>query len=89
LDKNGIISKANKGFATWTVGTQLALKFMVMLLCPIFSGVVCGLWLDLKWQTAPCLLMLFMLLGFTFSVYAVYRVATRDQQSTRSRKKEI
>ncbi|RME99121.1 MAG: AtpZ/AtpI family protein [Chloroflexi bacterium] len=87
MKKHGLISKASKGYGAWAVGSQLAIKFMAMLLCPVFGGLVCGMWLDNMWQTAPWLMIILMFLGFVFSIYAVYRVATRNQQLTRSREK--
>jgi F0F1-type ATP synthase assembly protein I len=62
------------GYAT---GYSLAIKFIFILACPIASGFGCGIWLDRQLNTTPWFMLGLVLVGFVFSIYAVYRVAVQ------------
>jgi F0F1-type ATP synthase assembly protein I len=78
LKKNKPEKKPNEAFDRWAFGYNLAMKFTVMLLVPVFAGLACGIWLDRQLQTSPWLMFILTGAGFIFSIYAVYRVATRQ-----------
>ncbi|MCB0155037.1 MAG: AtpZ/AtpI family protein [Anaerolineae bacterium] len=72
-----------KGFAaSYAVGYSLAIKFLFILICPIASGLACGIWLDRYLATAPWLMLILTGLSLSFAFYAVYRVAMNLQQET-------
>ncbi len=77
MEQGKPIKKASRRTKEWIIGYNLAIKFTVMISCPIFSGLGCGIWLDKQLQTTPWLMFILMIISFTFSIYAVYRVATR------------
>ena len=79
LKKNGPVEKSTKrNFDQWVLGYNLAIKFTVMLACPILGGLGCGIWLDKQLQTTPWLMFVLMFASLAFSIYAVYRVASRE-----------
>ena len=67
-----------KNFDRFVLGYNLAIKFTAMLACPILGGLGCGIWLDRQLQTTPWLMFILVMIGLVFSVYAVYRVASRE-----------
>jgi len=77
LKKNEPGGQGHNKFERFAVGYNLALKFTIMLAGPILVGLGCGIWLDRQLQTTPWLMLILMVIGFIFSIYAVYRVATR------------
>jgi F0F1-type ATP synthase assembly protein I len=79
LKQDGPVKKAGGQGQGWISGYNLALKFTIMLSCPILSGLACGIWLDKQLHTTPWLMFVLMIISLAFSIYAVYRVATREQ----------
>jgi F0F1-type ATP synthase assembly protein I len=75
IDKNLV-----GGYAT---GYGLAIKFLFILACPIASAFACGLWLDRQLNTTPWLMLILVLVGLVFSIYAVYRVAIQLRDEMR------
>jgi F0F1-type ATP synthase assembly protein I len=65
------------------VGYDLAFKFAMMLVCPIFGSFFAGIFIDRKLGTTPWLMFLLVTVGMAFSIYAVYRVAARMQTQHR------
>ena len=59
------------------IGYNLVIKFGVMLMLPIFCSLFSGIFLDKKLGTTPWLTLILMLGGMVFSIYAVYKVASR------------
>ena len=66
-------------FRQAAIGYNLALKFGVMLACPVIGALFAGIFLDKQFGSAPWIMLLCMMVGLIFSVYAVYRVTTRNQ----------
>ena len=58
-------------------GYNLALKFGIMITLPVFCSLFAGIFLDKTLNTAPWLMLIFMPIGFVFSIYAVYRVSSQ------------
>jgi len=77
LKKNEPAGQGHNKLERFAVGYNLALKFTIMLACPVLAGLGGGIWLDRQLQTTPWLMLILMVIGFIFSIYAVYRVATR------------
>jgi len=63
------------------VGYNLALKFGTMLIVPIFCSLFAGIALDRRLGTTPWFMFGLMFPALAFSVYAVYRVAARMNES--------
>jgi F0F1-type ATP synthase assembly protein I len=55
----------------------------------MISSALCGIWLDRQLQSAPFIMMILMVLGFAFGMYAVYRIAMRMQEEFKQRSKKI
>jgi F0F1-type ATP synthase assembly protein I len=54
-------------------GYSLALQISSILLCSIFGALFGGIWLDQKFSTTPCLMLILMVLGMAFAMYTIYR----------------
>lgn len=63
------------------VGYNLALKFGTMIIVSILCSLFAGIFLDKQLGTAPWLMLGLMLIGIVFSTYAIYRVASRMNES--------
>ncbi len=53
-------------------GYGLALQISGILLCSVFGALFGGIWLDRKFSTTPCLMLMLMVLGMAFAMYAIY-----------------
>ncbi|MFQ5577786.1 MAG: AtpZ/AtpI family protein [Anaerolineae bacterium] len=73
-----------KNFRQFAIGYNLALKFGIMVSCPVLGSLFAGIFLDKKLGTTPWIMLALMVVGLGFSVYAVYRVATRTQDSNQT-----
>ena len=49
-----------------------------MVTLPICCSLFAGTWLDKKLGTAPWIMLILMIAGLAFSVYALYRVSMRE-----------
>ena len=78
VKKDGPVGNSAKNFDRVVLGYNLAIKFTAMLACPILGGLGCGIWLDRQLQTTPWLMFILMFASLAFSIYAVYRVASRE-----------
>ncbi len=54
-------------------GYSLALQISSILLCSVFGALFGGIWLDRKFSTTPCLMLVLMVLGIAFAMYTIYR----------------
>ena len=54
-------------------GYGLALQISGILLCSIFGALFGGIWLDRRFSTTPCLMLILMVLGISFAMYAIIR----------------
>ena len=55
-------------------GYQLILQISSILLCSVFGTLFGGIWLDRTLGTKPCLMLVLMVLGVVFAMYAIYRM---------------
>ncbi len=78
----------SKGFRQFAVGYNLALKFGIMISCPILGALFIGIFVDKKLGTTPWVMLLMMAAGIAFSTYAVYRVAQRMQTPDQDKKEQ-
>lgn len=62
----------------YVLGYNLAVKFFVMLTCPLVGGMFGGGMLDKRLGTAPWLMFILTIIALAFSIYAIYRVSTRE-----------
>jgi len=70
----------NKGLVgSYATGYSLGIKFIVILICPIASGLACGLWLDEQLETTPWLTLVLLIMSLALAIYAVFRVAANLQ----------
>ena len=61
----------------FVVAMGLGLHLGVFISCLVLGSFFLGLWLDRRLGTAPCLIIVFVMLGFVFAVISTYRMATR------------
>ena len=54
-------------------GYQLVLHVSAILVCSVFGALLGGIWLDRQFGTSPCLMLILMIAGIAFAIYAVYR----------------
>ena len=57
----------------------MGLVFQVggLIACSVLGSLFLGLWLDRRLGSAPCLMLLFMLVGLVLAVVGAYRLATK------------
>ena len=77
-DSNADVKKSF--MAQHAAGYALGLKFLFILMCPIVASLACGLGLDRWLGTIPWLMLIFVIIGLVFAIYAVYRVAVNLQE---------
>ena len=53
-------------------GYSLALQISGILLCSVLGALFGGIWVDRKLGTAPCLMLVLMVVGIAFAMYAIY-----------------
>lgn len=63
----------------------MGLAFQVggLIACSVLGSFFVGLWLDRRLGTTPCLIILFVMIGFALAVFSAYRTA--NQMSERRR----
>ncbi len=59
-------------------GYQLVLQISSIFVCAVLGALLGGIWLDRSFGTAPCLMLLLMILGIAFAMYAVYRTVNQE-----------
>jgi len=68
-----------KEFLGLTKGYQLVLQLSSILLCSIFGALFGGIWLDRKFGSSPCLMLVLMVLGVIFAMLAIYRTVNEQE----------
>jgi F0F1-type ATP synthase assembly protein I len=63
-----------KRYRSALAGYALAGQISGILLCSVFSSLFAGIWLDKKLHTAPCLMLLLMMVGIAFAIYTIRRL---------------
>ena len=48
-----------------------------MMLC-VFCSLFTGIWLDKQFRTAPCIMLVLVVLGFAIAMYNTYRIVKED-----------
>ena len=77
-----------KSFRQFATGYNLALKFGIMVSCPILGALFLGIFADKKLGTTPWVMLVMMAAGIAFSTYAVYLVARRMQTPDQDKKEQ-
>lgn len=60
-------------------GYHIAMQISGILLCATFGSLAGGIWLDRYFGTAPCFILLLMLVGLAFAMYNVIRTIKPKQ----------
>jgi F0F1-type ATP synthase assembly protein I len=55
----------------------LVFQISGLIICSVLGPVFLGMWLDRRLGTAPCLMVVFVIIGFAVAMIAAYRIATR------------
>jgi len=55
----------------------LALQLSALITCSVLGSLLLGLWLDRQLRSAPCLMMLFMVVGLVLAVTGVHRLTKK------------
>jgi F0F1-type ATP synthase assembly protein I len=61
----------------FVVAVGLGLHLGIFIACLVLGSFFLGLWLDRRLGTAPCLIIVFVMIGFVLAVIGAYRLATR------------
>lgn len=61
------------------VAFAMGLVFQVggLIICSVLGSLIAGMWLDRRLGSAPCLMVVLGIVGFTLAVIGAYRLATR------------
>jgi F0F1-type ATP synthase assembly protein I len=63
-------------------GYSLAMQISGTMLFCVFCSLFSGIWLDKKFQTAPCIMLVFIILGFAMAMYNTYRIVQEEAPKT-------
>jgi F0F1-type ATP synthase assembly protein I len=57
----------------------LGLVFQIggLIACSVLGSFFLGMWLDRRLGSAPCLMVVLVMVGFALAVFGAYRLATR------------
>ena len=61
----------------FAIAVGLAVHMGGFIACLVLGSFFLGLWLDRRFGSAPCFIILFVLIGFAVAVIGTYRLATR------------
>ena len=63
----------------------MGLAFQVggLIACSVLGSFFVGLWLDRRLGTTPCLIFLFVMIGFVLAVFGAYRTANQMSECRR------
>lgn len=64
----------------FVVSVGLGLHLGVFIACLVFGSFFLGFWLDRRLGSAPCFIILFVMIGFALAVISAYRLATRPRK---------
>jgi F0F1-type ATP synthase assembly protein I len=61
----------------FAVTMGLAFQIGGFIVCSVLGSLFLGMWLDRRLGSAPCLMMVLMVIGLTLAVIGAYRLATK------------
>lgn len=64
----------------FVVAVGLGLHLGVFIACLVIGSFFLGLWLDRRLGSAPCFIIVFVMIGFALAVISAYRLATRPRE---------
>ena len=67
----------------YAVTMGLVFQISGLIICSVLGPFFLGMWLDLRLGTAPCLIVVFVIIGFTVAMIGAYRIATRLSEGRR------
>jgi F0F1-type ATP synthase assembly protein I len=64
----------------FVVAVGLGLHLGVFIACLVIGSFFLGFWLDRRLGSAPCFIIVFVMMGFVLAVISAYRLATRPRK---------
>jgi F0F1-type ATP synthase assembly protein I len=61
----------------FVVTMGLVFQVVGLITCSVLGSFFVGMWLDRRLESAPCLMVISVIVGFTLAVFGAYRIATR------------
>ena len=61
----------------YAVTVGLVFQISSLIICSVLGPFFLGMWLDRRFGTAPCLIVVFVIIGFAVAMIGAYRIATR------------
>jgi F0F1-type ATP synthase assembly protein I len=68
------VKKYRREIRGYTLAMQISGTMMLCIFCSLFSGI----WLDKQFRTTPCIMLVFMVLGFAIAMYNTYRIVKEN-----------
>jgi F0F1-type ATP synthase assembly protein I len=61
----------------YVVTMGLVFQVSGLIICSVLGPFFLGMWLDRRLGTAPCLIVVFVMVGFAVAMIGAYRIVTR------------